>query len=549
MLDLLIVGGGINGCAIARDAAGRGLTVRLVEKGDLASCTSSASTKLIHGGLRYLEHYEFRLVREALAEREVMLATAPHLVSPLTFVLPHEPQLRPAWMIRLGLFLYDHLAPRGRLEASRAVSLKETPFGAPLSEGFTRGFTYADCWVDDARLVVANALSASDLGALVTPGVNLVSAERHADRWSARLETPQGLEEVEAKTLVNAAGPYVSQVLHDALHIVSRKHVRLVKGSHLVTRRLYEGPHAYILQNSDRRVIFVIPYEGEFTLIGSTDVPYEGAPGPVAIDDAETDYLLAAVNRCFRREVTRGDIVSSYAGLRPLFDDGSFEASVVTRDYAFDLDRDGAPALSIFGGKITTARRLAEHALETLEEFLRAHGTVVDGGYAACRRRGPGRRARAAALAAPSRAAVSAAAARAASRQSLWRARFSIARLRAKHGGAGRRLRLRSDATGIGLSPRRRMDANGRGRAVAALEARAAYDGVAAGKCGACDRANRLSRPSELRSGERRQRRVATDRETRRNASAQAGHPLDARAILAKSTAETSGPIARAGGA
>ena len=374
MLDLLIVGGGINGCAIARDAAGRGLSVRLVEKGDLASCTSSASTKLIHGGLRYLEHFEFRLVREALAEREVMLATAPHLVSPLTFVLPHEPQLRPAWMIRLGLFLYDRLAPRGRLEGSRGVSLKDTPFGAPLRDGFAQGFTYADCWVDDARLVVANALSASDLGASVTPGVTFISAERHADRWIARLETPQGFEEIEARTLVNAAGPYVSHVLHDALRIDSRKHVRLVKGSHLVTRRLYEGAHAYILQNPDRRVVFVIPYEGEFTLIGSTDVPYEGAPGPVAISDAEADYLLTAVSRCFRREVTRDDIVSSYAGLRPLFDDGSFEASVVTRDYAFDLDREGAPALSIFGGKITTARRLAEHALETLEESFARMG-------------------------------------------------------------------------------------------------------------------------------------------------------------------------------
>ncbi|ARN80213.1 glycerol-3-phosphate dehydrogenase [Methylocystis bryophila] len=367
MFDLLIVGGGINGCAIARDAAGRGLSVRLVEKGDLASCTSSASTKLIHGGLRYLEHFEFRLVREALAEREVMLASAPHLVSPLTFVLPHEPQLRPAWMIRLGLFLYDHLAPRGRLDASRGVSLKDNPFGAPLDARFAQGFTYADCWVDDARLVVANALSARDLGALISPGVALVSAERRADRWIARLETPQGPEEVEARALVNAAGPYVSEVLHDALRIVSRKHVRLVKGSHLVTRRLYEGAHAYILQNVDRRIVFAIPYEGEFTLIGSTDAPHDGPPGPVSISDAETDYLLDAVSRCFKRKVTREDIVSSYAGLRPLFDDGSFDASVVTRDYAFDLDREGAPALSVFGGKITTARKLAEHALETLK--------------------------------------------------------------------------------------------------------------------------------------------------------------------------------------
>jgi len=368
MLDLLIVGGGINGCAIARDAAGRGLNVRLVEKGDLASCTSSASTKLIHGGLRYLEHFEFRLVREALAERAVMLATAPHLVSPLTFVLPLEPQLRPAWMIRLGLFLYDHLAPRGRLPPSRGVSLQGTAFGAPLREGLTQGFAYSDCWVDDSRLVIANAISASDLGAIISTRSSLVSAERRADRWIARVDTPEGSEEIEARAIVNAAGPYVSQVLHDALHIKSRKHVRLVKGSHLVTRRLYEGDHAYILQNPDRRVVFVIPYESEFTLIGSTDVPYESAPGPVAISEEETEYLLAAVNRRFRREVTPGDIVSSFAGLRPLFDDGSFEASVVTRDYAFDLDAEGAPALSIFGGKITTARRLAEHALETLED-------------------------------------------------------------------------------------------------------------------------------------------------------------------------------------
>jgi glycerol-3-phosphate dehydrogenase len=374
MFDLLIVGGGINGCAIARDAAGRGLSVLLIEQGDLASCTSSASTKLIHGGLRYLELYEFRLVREALAEREVMLSSAPHLVRPLKFVLPHEARLRPAWMIRLGLFLYDHLARRGRLEGSHSVSLRGGALGAPLRDDFTTGFTYADCWVDDARLVVANALSAKELGARIRVGAKLVGARRLDERWIASVETAGGLEGVEARAIVNAAGPYVTQLLHDALHITSRKHVRLVKGSHIVTRKLYDGDHAYILQNPDRRIVFVIPYEEEFTLIGSTDVPHEGAPGPVAIGESETDYLLSTVNRCFARPLSRADIVWSYAGLRPLFDDGAIEASVVTRDYAFDLDLAGAPALSIFGGKITTARRLAEHALEALSGVFRAMG-------------------------------------------------------------------------------------------------------------------------------------------------------------------------------
>ncbi len=368
--DLLIVGGGVNGCAIARDAAGRGLSVLLVEQDDLAFATSSASTKLIHGGLRYLELYEFRLVHEALAERELLLAAAPHIIRPLRFVLPHEPSLRPAWMIRLGLLLYDHLARRKRLEGSHMVRLRGNALGAPLRDEFTTGFTYADCRVDDARLVVENAISAREHGARILTRAKLVAARREKDRWSARIETSQGVEEAQARAIVNAAGPYVSQVLENVLHKESRKHARLVKGSHIVTRKLFEGEHAYILQNPDKRIIFAIPYEEEFTLIGTTDVPHDGLAGPVAIDEAETDYLLTSINRCFSRPVTKDDIVWSYSGLRPLYDDGALEASVVTRDYAFDLELDGAPALSIFGGKITTARRCAEHALEALARIF-----------------------------------------------------------------------------------------------------------------------------------------------------------------------------------
>jgi len=377
--DLLIVGGGINGCAIARDAAGRGLSVRLVEQNDLASGTSSASTKLIHGGLRYLELYEFRLVHEALAERELLLAAAPHIIRPLKFVLPHEKGLRPVWMLRLGLFLYDHLARRRRLEGSHMASLKGNALGAPLRESYNVGFTYADCWVDDSRLVALNALDARERGATISVGARLTQATRRDDLWLATLADG---EKIEARVLVNAAGPWVSQVIEDALHIRSRKHVRLVKGSHLVTRRLYEGEHAYILQNPDGRIIFAIPYEREFTLIGTTDVAYDGAPGAVTISAAETDYLLDSINHFLRAPVSRGDIVWSYAGLRPLYDDGSLKASVVTRDYAFDLDapEQGAAALSIFGGKITTARRLAEHALDDLRAFLPAHGDAWTAG-------------------------------------------------------------------------------------------------------------------------------------------------------------------------
>ncbi len=370
IFDLLIVGGGVNGCAIARDAAGRGLSVLLLEQGDLAGATSSASTKLIHGGLRYLEQFEFRLVREALAERELMLSAAPHLVRPLKFVLPHEPGLRPAFVVRLGLLLYDHLARRERLEASHGVALAGSPLGAPLRQSYRKGFTYADCRVDDARLVVAYALDARDRGADVRVGAKLVDARRRDDRWVARVAYRGEESDVEARALVNAAGPYVSTVLSDALHARSRKAVRLVKGSHIVTRKLYDGAHAYILQNPDKRVIFVIPYEQDFTLIGTTDEDFGDAPGPVAIDAAEIDYLIAAVNRCFAQPIAVGDIVWSFSGLRPLFDDGALKASVTTRDYAFDLNAEGPLALSVFGGKITTARRLAEHAMDEIAKFL-----------------------------------------------------------------------------------------------------------------------------------------------------------------------------------
>lgn len=371
--DLLIVGGGVNGCAIARDAAGRGLRVLLVEQNDLASGTSSASTKLVHGGLRYLEQYEFRLVHEALAERELLLAAAPHIIWPLRFILPHERSIRPAWLIRLGLFLYDHLARRERIPGSQTVRLAGRPLGAPLRDAYQIGFSYFDCWVDDARLVVLEALDAFERGAQVRVGAKLIGATREQGMWRATIRDAGGrIDCVSGQVLVNASGPWVSQTLEHGLGLHSQKHVRLVKGSHIVTRRLYDGDHAYILQNPDKRIIFAIPFEQDFTLIGTTDVAYAGEPGPVAISEEETGYLLDAVRHFFRHRVEPADIVWSYSGLRPLYDDGSLQASVITRDYAFDLDAPPGlpPALSIFGGKITTARRLAEHALDELAPFL-----------------------------------------------------------------------------------------------------------------------------------------------------------------------------------
>jgi len=371
--DLLVIGGGINGAGIARDAAGRGLNVLLVEKDDLASATSSASSKLIHGGLRYLELYEFRLVREALAEREVLLSLAPHIAWPLTFVLPHDSSLRPSWMIRAGLFLYDHLAPRSKLPGSRGLDLRRDPAGAPLKESFAKGFAYSDAWVDDSRLVVLNALDARERGAAIRTRCRFVEARPENGGWSATLQPRGGpMETVSARVLVNAAGPWVDQVLREGLHRKGPKNLKLVKGSHIVVPRLHDGPQAYILQNPDRRIVFMIPYEGRFTLIGTTDLFFDRDPAGVAITPEETLYLCGAANRFLKRPIAPADVVWSYSGVRPLYDDASGNPSAMTRDYVFDIEAGAGrpPALSVFGGKITTYRRLAEHAMEKLKPFL-----------------------------------------------------------------------------------------------------------------------------------------------------------------------------------
>jgi glycerol-3-phosphate dehydrogenase len=372
--DLLIIGGGINGAGIARDAAGRGLRVLLVEQEDLAQHTSSASTKLIHGGLRYLEYYEFRLVREALMERERLLAMAPHIIWPLRFVLPHENAVRPAWMVRLGLFLYDHLGGRKRLPASESVSFPDGRFGSALRPGIGKGFVYSDCWVEDSRLVVLNAMDAAERGAAIHTRTRFLDAQRNGALWQATVQDLGSGERkaVAARAIVNAAGPWVGQVLDQGLGIPGEATVRLVKGSHLVVPKLYEGGHAYILQNPDRRIVFAIPYEQDFTLIGTTDVAWKQAPGKVTISPEEAAYLCESVNRYFSRQIRPEDAVWSYAGVRPLYDNAARSDSAVTRDYVLNVDAPvgGAPLLSVFGGKITTYRRLAEHALEKLQPHL-----------------------------------------------------------------------------------------------------------------------------------------------------------------------------------
>lgn len=369
--DVVVIGGGINGVGIAADAAGRGLSVFLCEKDDLASHTSSASSKLIHGGLRYLEHYEFRLVREALAEREVLLAKAPHIVKPMRFVLPHRPHLRPAWMIRAGLFLYDHLGKRETLAGSRTLK-----FGADsaLKSEITRGFEYSDCWVDDARLVVLNAMSAREHGAHLHTRTRCLNARRIKGLWHVHLERADGsLFSVHAKALVNAAGPWVAKFIRDDLKLESPYGIRLIQGSHLIVPKLYEGEQAHILQNEDQRIVFTIPYLEKFTIIGTTDREYTGDPAKVSITEAETDYLLKVVNAHFKKQVQRGDILHTYSGVRPLCNDESDNPSAVTRDYTLSLSggADEAPLLSVFGGKLTTYRKLAESAMAQLAPFFK----------------------------------------------------------------------------------------------------------------------------------------------------------------------------------
>jgi glycerol-3-phosphate dehydrogenase len=375
-VDLLVIGGGINGAGIARDAAGRGLSVILCEQADLASATSSSSSKLIHGGLRYLEQYEFRLVREALAEREVLLRNAPHIIWPMRFVLPHNKLLRPAWMIRLGLFLYDHIGGKRSLPGTKSLNFRtDRVEGSPLKPELARGFAYSDCWVEDSRLVVLNAMDARARGAEILLRTRCVEARREGGHWIAKLkDLATGTERVvSARILVNAAGPWVERVLHGVAGQSGSAHMRLVKGSHIVVPRLFEGDHAYILQNTDRRVIFAIPYEHRFTLIGTTDIPFEGDASNVKITPEEAAYLCDAVNRYFTRQIGPADVVRSYSGVRPLYDDdSSANPSTVTRDYVFDLA--GSPGeallLSIYGGKITTYRRLAEHAMDKLAPFI-----------------------------------------------------------------------------------------------------------------------------------------------------------------------------------
>ncbi|WP_246255362.1 glycerol-3-phosphate dehydrogenase [Parasphingorhabdus flavimaris] len=375
MYDLAIIGGGINGVGIARDAAGRGLKVLLVERDDLASHTSSASTKLVHGGLRYLEHYEFNLVRKALKEREVLLRAAPHIIWPMRFVLPVDKGMRPAWLLRLGLFLYDHLGGREILPATSSVNLLKDRRGDTLQKRLRKGFAYSDCWVEDARLVSLTARDAAERGADIRTRTECIALKRGADRWNLDIRQNGAVTTEQARVLVNAAGPWVDPVTAMYDQSGNAAKLRLVKGSHIVVKRKYEGDHSYIFQNRDGRIIFAIPYEGDYTLIGTTDQPWSYAEGPAEISDSEIDYLCDAASEYFEKPVERTDIVWNYSGVRPLFDDHSRTAATVTRDFVFDYDNDdGAPVLSIFGGKITTYRVLALQAIRTLSEELDVDG-------------------------------------------------------------------------------------------------------------------------------------------------------------------------------
>ena len=373
--DLLVVGGGINGAGIARDAAGRGLSVVLCEKDDLGAHTSSASSKLIHGGLRYLEYREFGLVRKALAERETLLRSAPHIMRPLRFVMPHVAGERPAWLIRAGLFLYDRLAPRAFLPASSAIELAGHPAGAPLKPEFTRAFAYSDGWVDDARLVVLNALDAHERGARVLTHAACADVVRRAAHWEARIDGGGAPLTVRARGLVNAAGPWAAHFARGANRAAPHRALRLVKGSHIVVPRLFDHGCAYLFQHADGRVVFAIPYEEVFTLVGTTDVDFAGDPGAAAIGEGETRYLCALVNRYFKRQLAPSDVVWSYSGVRPLLDDEAGKAAAITRDYFLERDASGPPLLSVFGGKITTYRKLAEEAVDWIAPLLGATPT------------------------------------------------------------------------------------------------------------------------------------------------------------------------------
>ncbi|WP_413284753.1 glycerol-3-phosphate dehydrogenase [Vibrio sp. MA40-2] len=369
--DLIVIGGGINGAAVASDAAGRGLNVALYEMNDLASATSSASSKLIHGGLRYLEHYEFRLVSEALAEREVLLKNAPHLVSPLRFQLPHRPHLRPAWMIRIGLFLYDNIGKRVSLPASHGLKFSAK---GPLKPEMKKGFEYSDCAVDDARLVVINAKLAEQKGAEIHTRSKCIGAQRQADGWIVDIEnTLTGeVSQVKTKALVNAAGPWVDKFFDKQLKMASPRGIRLVKGSHVIVPKMYPEHHAFILQNQDNRIVFVLPYLDDYSVIGTTDVEYTGDPSKVEIDQDEINYLCDIVNQHFVKQVSPDDVISTWSGVRPLCEDESSDAQAVTRDYTIELDETlpNAPLLSIFGGKLTTYRKLGQAAVDKLEPFF-----------------------------------------------------------------------------------------------------------------------------------------------------------------------------------
>jgi glycerol-3-phosphate dehydrogenase len=378
VFDLFVIGGGINGCGIARDAAGRGYSVFLAEMDDLASGTSSSSTKLIHGGLRYLEHYEFRLVREALMERETLWKNAPHIIWPMRFVLPHHKGLRPAWLLRLGLFLYDHLGGRKLLPATRVLNMNEDPAAAPLKRLFTKAFEYSDCWVNDARLVVLNARDAANRGAVIRTRTKVVEARREGGLWQITIadQLTGQMENVAARVLVNASGPWVDEVLRAVVKSSNDRNVRLVQGSHIVIAKKFDDPRAYFFQNKDERIIFAIPYEEDFTLIGTTDHDYHGDPGMTAITEAEIQYLCDASSEYFTEEVVPDDVVWAYSGVRPLFDDGASEAQEATRDYVLvgEGDADQALLINAFGGKITTYRKLAEAMLEKIEKRLGRRG-------------------------------------------------------------------------------------------------------------------------------------------------------------------------------